>query len=100
MRNSRKNSRKVKPLKSIESDFFFPALDDLRETLTLSHYKTIILEKILEDSDPNDSHIKEWTSSHIQVNRLLKEMQKEGLITIELVEDGKTIRRVLKAVLK
>ena len=100
MRNSRKNSRKVKPLKSIESDFFFPALDDLRETLTLSHYKTIILEKILEDSDPNDRHIKEWTSSHIQVNRLLKEMQKEGLITIELVKDGKTIRRVLKAVLK
>jgi hypothetical protein len=63
--------------------------------VTLEHYKNIVLEKIVDRQDPNDRHIKEWTSSHIQVNRLLKQMQKEGLLKIEMVHDDKTVRRVL-----
>jgi len=62
---------------------------------TLVHYKTIILEKIVHDSDPNDRHIKEWTSPDIQVKRLLKDMVREGLISINYKKDGKTVRRVL-----
>lgn len=63
--------------------------------MTLKHYKSIVLEKIVHDSDPNDRHIKEWTSSNIQVKRLLRDMEREGLIKIEMVQDGKTVRRML-----
>lgn len=63
--------------------------------MTLQHYKHIILQKIKEDSDPNDRHIKEWTAPHIQVKRLLHDMQKENLIHIEYVKDGGTVRRML-----
>ena len=61
----------------------------------LEHYKITIMEKIVHDSDPNDRHIKQWTSSHLQVNRLLKQMQKEGLLKIEYINDRGCVRRYL-----
>jgi hypothetical protein len=80
---------------TMESRLFREALEDISNTQTISHYKTIILEKIVHDSYPNDIHIKKWTSSEIQVNRLLKQMQKEGLIKIEYINDRGFIRRKL-----
>jgi hypothetical protein len=77
------------------SDFFEDYSEDTRETTTLKHYKSIVLEKILHDSDPNDRHIKEWTAPHIQVKRLLKDMEREGYITITMINDRGCIRRVL-----
>ena len=67
--------------------------------MTLQHYKHIVLQKIKEDKDPNDRHIKEWTAPHIQVKRLLKDMQKENLIHIEYVKDGGTVRRILTPII-
>lgn len=64
-------------------------------SLNLVHYKTIILDKIAHDSDPNDRHIKEWTTPDIQVKRLLKDMVREGLISIKWKEEGKTVRRII-----
>lgn len=64
-------------------------------SLNLVHYKTIILDKIVHDSDPNDRHIKEWTTPDIQVKRLLKDMVREGLISIKWKEEGKTVRRII-----
>lgn len=63
--------------------------------MTLKHYKQIVLEKIAEDSDPNDRHIKEWTEPWIQVKRLLNDMRNEGVIHIEYIKDRGTVRRVL-----
>ena len=81
------------------SDYFDNMEETTKEPLKFTHYKTIILEKILHDSDPNDRHIREWTGTQQFpqkfVARLLKEMEREGLITIELVNDRGTIRRIL-----
>lgn len=66
------------------------------ESMNLQHYKDIILERIQCDVDPNDRHIREWTAEWIQVNRLLKQMQREGLISIEYFNDRGCVRRLLK----
>ena len=83
----------------VYSDFFDSHPETTSEPLKFKHYKTIILEKILHDSDPNDRHIREWTGTQQFpkkfVARLLKEMEMEGLITIELVNDRGCMRRVL-----
>ena len=77
--------------KTITSDFF----DAHPETRTLKHYKDIVLQKIEEDSDPNDRHIREWTEPWIQPKRLLKDMEREGLIKIEYINYKGCIKRVL-----
>ena len=63
---------------------------------TLIHHKQRVLDMILVDADPNDRHIKQWTSKHIQVKRLLRDMVKDQLITIEYIHKGGTCKRYLK----
>ena len=62
---------------------------------TLVHYKQIVLDKIKEDSDPNDRHIREWTDSCVKPKLLLRDMQKQGFIKITYEWHGKTCRRRL-----
>ena len=63
--------------------------------MTLKHYKQIVLERIVQDVDSNDRHIREWTAPHIQVNRLLRDMEREGLLKIGYINDRGCIRRIL-----
>ena len=64
--------------------------------LTLVHYKQAILDKLkTEKRDPTNRKIIEWTDTHIRPNKLINVMKKEGLIKIEMVQDGKTVRRML-----
>lgn len=64
--------------------------------LTLVHYKQMILDKLkTEKKDPTNRKIKEWTDTHIRPVRLIHTMEKEGLIKIEMVREGQTVRRVL-----
>ena len=78
------------------SDFFDSTPETSSGTGTLKHYKTIILENIIHDSDPNDYHIKRWIKApHLQIKRLLKDMEREGLITIQMVNDRGCVRRIL-----
>jgi hypothetical protein len=62
----------------------------------LVHHKQRVLDMILVDADPNDRHIKQWTSNNIQVKRLLRDMVKDQLITIEYIHKGGTCKRYLK----
>lgn len=64
--------------------------------LKLVHYKQAVLDKLkTEKKDPTNRKIKEWTDTHIRPNRLIHTMEKEGLIRIQMVQDGKTVRRML-----
>ena len=68
----------------------------MEHKLKLVHYKQTVLDKIrTENNNPNDRHIKEWTDTHIRPKRLIHTMEKEGLIKIEMVHEGKTVRRML-----
>ena len=62
---------------------------------TLVHFKQRVLDQIHLDSDPNDRHIREWTETWIKPKRLLRDMEREGLIKIEYINDRGCIRRVL-----
>ena len=62
---------------------------------TLVHYKQRVLDMIDQDSDPNDRHIKQWTSKDMQVKRLLRDMERDQLIRIEYIHHGKTVKRKL-----
>ena len=81
--------------KTKTSDYFDSFSEDTWSGISNKHYKQIILEKIVHDSDPNDRHIKEWTSQDIQVKRLLRDMEREGLIKIRYINDRGCIRRIL-----
>jgi hypothetical protein len=67
--------------------------------MQLTHYKQRVLDQIQLDSDPNDRHIKEWTRQDIQVKRLLRDMAREGLIKIEYIKSGGTVRRILTPII-
>lgn len=67
---------------------------------TLVHYKQIVLDHIKLKPDPNDRHIKEWTSKDIQVKRLLRDMVRDRLITIEYIHYGKTVKRQLTPIIE
>ena len=67
--------------------------------MTLIHYKQKVLDMIQLDSDPNDRHIREWTSKDIQVKRLLRDMVREQLITIEYIKVGGTTKRYLTPII-
>ena len=81
--------------KTQTSDFFDSFSDDTWSGHSLKHYKEIVLQKMEEDSDPNDRHIREWTEPWIQPKRLLKDMEREGLIKIEYINYKGCIKRVL-----
>jgi len=67
--------------------------------MKLKHHKQIVLEKIVHDSDPNDRHIREWTNTKDYpkkyINKLLKDMEREGSLKIEYINDRGCIRRIL-----
>ena len=67
--------------------------------ITLTHYKQQVLDRIQLDSDPNDRHIKEWTSHDIQVKRLLRDMARDRLIKIEYIKRGGTVKRILTPII-
>lgn len=63
--------------------------------MTLTHYKQKVLDNCQFKPDPNDRHIREWTSGDIQVKRLLRDMVRERLIKIEYIKRGHTVRRMI-----
>ena len=63
--------------------------------MKLKHYKQIVLERIQNDPDPNDRHIREWTESWISPKRLIYQMRDEGLIKIEYINHKGCIKRIL-----
>ena len=64
--------------------------------LKLVNYKQIVLDRIVTDTNnPTDRKIKEWTDMYIRPGRLIHTMEKEGLIKIEYVIIGKTVRRII-----
>ena len=66
------------------------------EKIKLVHFKQIILDKLkTEKRDPTNRKIREWLDRKVDVKTFLRYMQKEGLIKIEMVQDGKTVRRML-----
>jgi len=67
--------------------------------ITLTHYKQRVLDRIQLDSDPNDRHIREWTSHDIQVKRLLRDMARDRLIKIEYIKRGGTVKRILTPII-
>ena len=85
--------------KTKTSDYFDSFSEDTWSGISNKHYKQIILEKIVHDSDPNDRHIREWTGTMDYpqkfVKSLLKEMEQEGLIKIGYINDRGCIRRIL-----
>lgn len=67
-----------------------------QKKLKLVQYKQIVLEKLITDTNnPTNRQIKEWTDMHIRPNKLISVMQREGLISIEMVHEGKTVRRII-----
>lgn len=69
--------------------------------MKLVHYKQLVLDKIQTETDnPTNRKIVQWTDTHIRPNRLIHTMEQEGLISIEYVTEGKTVRRVLKPKIK
>jgi len=68
----------------------------MEKILTLKAYKQILLDKLKTDTNnPTNRTIKEWTSDHIRPNRLIHTMEREGLLEIVKVQEGKTIKRIL-----
>ena len=67
--------------------------------MTLTHYKQRVLDMIQIDSDPNDRHIREWTSKDVQVKRLLRDMVKDQLIKIEYINKGGTVKRYITLII-
>jgi len=64
--------------------------------LKLVQYKQILLDKLRTDTNnPTNRIIKEWTADHIRPNRLIHTMEREGLVKIEKVQEGKTVRRYI-----
>lgn len=60
------------------------------------HYKQAVLDNIVIDSDPNDRHIREWTEPWIRPKQLLRDMEREGLISIQYVNDRGCVRRYIQ----
>ena len=62
---------------------------------TLVHYKQTILDRIKLKPDPNNRRIRQWTDTHVEPNRLIKDMQREGYIRIKHEWHGGTCKRML-----
>jgi len=68
----------------------------MEKILTLKAYKQILLDKLRTDTNnPTNRTIKQWTADHIRPNRLIHTMEREGLVKIEKVQEGKTVRRYI-----
>jgi len=68
----------------------------MEKILTLEAYKQILLDKLKTDTNnPTNRTIKQWTADHIRPNRLIHTMEREGLLEIVKVQEGKTVKRIL-----
>ena len=66
------------------------------KNMNLKHYKQLVLDSIPENSNPQDWRLKNLINNpEIQVRRLLKDMQREGLIDIHYETDRGKVRRIL-----
>ena len=63
--------------------------------MTLKFEKQKVLDFIDTNNNPQNWRLKNMLGPSIQIKRLLNDMQREGLITIEFQNDGGKIRRVL-----
>jgi hypothetical protein len=72
----------------------------IKRKITLRHYKEIVLDKIKTDTDnPQTYKVKKWINDDtINVKRLLKDMEREKLISISFVEDRGKVKRILKQI--
>ena len=66
--------------------------------MTLRHYKQIIKDKIVTETDnPQNWRIKKWIDDDsIHIKRLLNDMVRENLITIHYEEDRGKVKRIIK----
>ena len=65
--------------------------------MTLKHYKQIVKDNILLNDNPQNWRLKQWIQDEsINVKRLLKDMERENLITIHYENDRGKVRRILK----
>ena len=66
--------------------------------MKLQHYKQVVLDGIRSDTDnPQNWRLQKWVNEPtINVKRLLKDMEREGLIEITFTNDRGKIRRILK----
>ena len=68
----------------------------MEKILTLEAYKQILLDKLKTDTNnPTNRTIKQWTADHIRPNRLIHTKEREGLLEIVKVQEGKTVKRIL-----
>ena len=65
--------------------------------MTLIHYKSLVQEKIeTECNNPTNNRMYKWLDNkEIKLKRLLKDMVRQGLITIHFEEDIGKIRRII-----
>ena len=63
--------------------------------MTLKFEKQRVLDLIDTNDNPQNWRLKNLVGPSIQIKRLLNDMKREGLITINFVNDGGKIRRVL-----
>ena len=65
--------------------------------IKLIHYKSLVQEKVeTECNNPTNNRMYKWLDNKdIKLKRLLKDMVREGLITIHYEEDRKKIRRII-----
>lgn len=65
--------------------------------MMLKHYKKEVLTRIdTETNNPQNWRIKNWVNDErINVKRLLKDMQREKLISIHFEEDRGKVKRIL-----
>jgi hypothetical protein len=64
--------------------------------MTLVHYKQKVKDNIVHHPAPQDWRLKQWVNNEtVQVRRLIKDMAREGLITIHYENHKGQILRVL-----
>ena len=65
--------------------------------MSLRHFQEILIDKVkTETNNPQNWRIKKWLNDDtIHIKRLLKDMEREGIITITFENDNGKIRRII-----
>lgn len=64
--------------------------------MTLIHYKQKVLDELKFNNSPQNWRLYQWINNpEIKLNRLLKDMEREGLIKISYGEDRGKVYRYL-----
>ena len=67
--------------------------------MRLVHYKQKVIDSIKYNNNPQNWRLYELLNNKdVKLTRLLKDMVREGLITIHFEKDGHKVRRVLTKV--